>query len=234
MEAIKFLTFILVLLISLGCSKADETIGDDTPPVSFTLSDAQKYYLNVALGTEFGTSTDRIKKWDVDLRIFVDHDGETELLAELDEIIKDINDMSSSVQLYQVDRLALANAVIFLSDAPTYADYEPSAAGIVQDNWGAFWLMWNSDCMIDRGSMYVDVTRVKELDCRKHLLREELTQMLGLMTDTNRYDDSIFYQQWTCGTDYSDIDRELIEIHLDQRVEAGMTSSDLVKLFREF
>ncbi len=234
MKGIQILITVMLVLMCIGCAKEEEPIIEETPVENFRLSEAQQYYLEIALGTEFGNSTDRIKKWGADLRIFVSHEGEDELIEEFGKIIEDINSMSQSIKLFQVDRLALANAVVFLSDAATYAAYEPSAASIVESNWGAFWLMWNSGCMIDRGSMYVDITRVQELDCRKHLLREELTQMLGLMNDADSYDDSIFYQPWTCGPAYSDIDRELIEIHLDRRIEAGMTSSDVVKVFRDF
>jgi hypothetical protein len=60
--------------------------------------------------------------------------------------------------------------------------------------------------------MYVDLYRANEIDEQKHLLREELTQSLGLVNDSWKYKNSIFYQGWTTTTEYSDIDRELIDI----------------------
>jgi hypothetical protein len=60
--------------------------------------------------------------------------------------------------------------------------------------------------------MYVDIIRAKEDDAQKHLLREELTQSLGLFNDSYKYDNSIFYQGWTTTTEYAPIDRELIDM----------------------
>lgn len=234
MKKINFLLLLIILFLSFSCSKNEEPILDETPNEPLVLTDAQKYYLEIAFGTEFGNSTDRIKKWDRDLRIFINHNGEDALVEDFDLIIEELNGISNSTKLFKVDRIEMANFAIFLSDAPTYAEYEPSAAGLLDANWGLFWLNWNSGCFINNGSMYVDITRTLEVECQKHLLREELTQSLGLMTDSNAYDDSIFYQPWTCGTTYSDIDKELLDIHLDSRIKGGMTSSEIVELFRAF
>jgi hypothetical protein len=45
------------------------------------------------------------------------------------------------------------------------------------------------------------------------LLREELTQSLGLGNDSNKYPDSIFYQDWSTVTSYSKLDIEIIKQH---------------------
>jgi hypothetical protein len=60
--------------------------------------------------------------------------------------------------------------------------------------------------------MYVDIYRCTKLDGQKHLLREELTQALGLFNDSYKYDNSIFQQSWTTTTDYAPIDVKLIEM----------------------
>jgi hypothetical protein len=60
--------------------------------------------------------------------------------------------------------------------------------------------------------MYVDIERTKSRDAQRHLLREELTQSLGLINDTYDYPESIFYQGWTETTEYAPIDRELIQM----------------------
>jgi hypothetical protein len=66
---------------------------------------------------------------------------------------------------------------------------------------------------VAEGLMYVDVTRASnDENAQKHLLREELTQSLGLFNDSYKYDNSIFYQGWTTTTEYDPIDRELIDM----------------------
>ena len=60
--------------------------------------------------------------------------------------------------------------------------------------------------------MYVDIERTSTNDGQKHLLREELTQSLGLCNDSYDYPESIFYQGWTETTEYAEIDKELIQM----------------------
>lgn len=54
-------------------------------------------------------------------------------------------------------------------------------------------------------------------------LRKELTQSLGMINDSYEYKDSIFYQDWTDTGSYAEMDREVIRILFDSRIEPGMT-----------
>ena len=47
---------------------------------------------------------------------------------------------------------------------------------------------------------------------RSHLIREEITQSLGLFRDSWRYPDSIFYQGWTATGEYASIDGPTIRL----------------------
>jgi hypothetical protein len=60
--------------------------------------------------------------------------------------------------------------------------------------------------------MYVDVVRTTDEEAQKHLLREELTQSLGLTNDSWKYPESIFYQGWTTTTTYTEMDKRLIDL----------------------
>jgi len=81
---------------------------------------------------------------------------------------------------------------------------------LTQHNWGMFSV--NSGAEIRRGEMYIDIYRCHSLNGQKHLLREELTQSLGLFNDSYKYDESIFQQSWTETTEYAPIDRVLIDM----------------------
>lgn len=88
---------------------------------------------------------------------------------------------------------------------------------------GMFWVYWQNGSTIFKGHMYVDIQRTVELSCQKHLLREELTQALGLMQDSFSYEQSIFYQDWTCGNEFADVDERVIAYHLHPDMKPGMT-----------
>jgi hypothetical protein len=47
----------------------------------------------------------------------------------------------------------------------------------------------------------------------KHVLREELTQSLGFGNDSIKYPDSIFYENFSSLTKYSELDKAIIRKH---------------------
>jgi len=62
---------------------------------------------------------------------------------------------------------------------------------------------------------------------RSHLIREELTQSLGIMNDSYSFEDSIFYQGWTDTINYLPIDRTIISLLYDPRLKSGMTQEQV-------
>ena len=81
--------------------------------------------------------------------------------------------------------------------------------------------------------MYVDMFRTFGIDDQSHLLREELTQALGMWNDTAKYPDSIFYSVYAYTTEYLEVDREIIRTLYNPRVKVGMNDADLDLLFLE-
>ena len=79
--------------------------------------------------------------------------------------------------------------------------------------------------------MILIASDLKTQTARSHLIREELTQVLGLFQDSDRFPDSIFYHPWTTVTEYADIDRDLIRILYMDNVTPGMTRDEVVSLF---
>ncbi len=70
--------------------------------------------------------------------------------------------------------------------------------------------------------MFIDTVRNKDVLCQMHLLREELTQALGMMKDHTGPSDSIFYSDWTCSIKYSELDKRMIQYFLMDEIKAGM------------
>lgn len=48
---------------------------------------------------------------------------------------------------------------------------------------------------------------------KKHVLREEITQSLGFGNDSIKYPDSIFYENFSIVTKYSELDKAIIRKH---------------------
>ncbi|ESA37004.1 sh3 type 3 domain-containing protein [Leptolyngbya sp. Heron Island J] len=240
---LRFLVGTVFLIVSLSsCWQSNHelpsTITTDPSPAEGTDLSAQQankildYFDQVAFGAEFGASTQRINKWVTDIRIFVSGQYPDYLDTELTKIINEINTLSDSIQLSRTPSKQEANYLIHFGTGEEYSQIEPNARAYVDDNFGLLWIYWNGDNEIYKGSMYVDIVRTSDQAAQKHLLREELTQSLGLLNDSYQYPESIFYQDWTQTTEYSEMDKHLIEVLYSEQVRPGMTQQDINKVFK--
>lgn len=189
-----------------------------------------EYFCEVALGMEFGGATEVTRKWKNEMRIFVGGNKTEALLDELNSIVAEVNTLATdgfTVRL--VPDSVEMNFYIFLGSAGTYAEIFPSQAGLVGENWGLFNIFWDGSEQIYAGNMYVDIDRANEIE-ERHLLREELTQSLGLAKDSRRYPDSIFQMDWTTTSTYAAIDEELIRLLYHPQMEIGIARNDAVSV----
>ena len=170
--------------------------------------EAKAYFREIALGNEFSNKVSSTPyRWTKNMKIYCYGLCSPMMMNELDRIVKELNDIINPITISVVSKRSEANFIIYLGSAQSFARNHPDIhADRLKNNWGYFQIYNNE------GLMYVDVIRTKEEDAQKHLLREELTQSLGLCNDSYMYDNSIFYQGWTTTTEYDPIDRELIDM----------------------
>jgi hypothetical protein len=226
------ISLIISKLISLNACHSGNVLPNTVPQPNpeANLSEAQKYFLKIALGSEFGANTRKINKWKSEIKLFLPDSSRTDLLDELKRILVELNNLNTELKIRRVMQENEANFVVFLSGKNSYGNYEPNVKNLLDNNWGLVWIYWNSQSEIYKGSMYVDIERNTDINCMKHLLREELTQGLGLLNDTNDYPSSIFYQQWTCSPSYADIDKEVIKLLYNPQIKIGMSKNEVIKV----
>jgi hypothetical protein len=133
------------------------------------------------------------------------------------------------------DTLA-SNGYLFFGSGEDFAERFAHAAPYVDANLGLFFVDYDGSDHIYQSIIYVDIFRASP-EAQKHLLREELTQSLGLARDSPLYDDSIFQRAWTLVTTYAPIDRDLIRLLYHPAMPAGIdkdaVNERLVKLIPE-
>lgn len=233
---IKLLTrylFCFILVIQFAnCSKDDPFTTPEIPGEE-ELTEEQQYFMDVAFGNEFGNGYNNVRKWVKPMKIYVPEKTYPHLNEELEKIIEEINTLGERTVIEVVAEQRDANYIAYFGDKQTYVNqYESQASNFVQNNFGLFWIYWSNGFEINRGSMYVDMDRTQGEDCQKHILREEITQSLGLMNDTFDFPKSIFQQNWTCTTTYAEIDKVLIKYLLDDRIQAGMTKRQVIEILK--
>ena len=215
-----------------SCSKNDTDI---LPESEFDQNQLGiiSYFKSIALGFEFGNASAVTRKWNSNMRIYVGGDSIPELHRELDDIIIEINDLvTDGFEIQLVTDSTLSNYHIFFGSGAEFAQMYPNTEQYVGSNWGLFFVNWDSNNNLYKGYMYVDTQRA-DLAGQKHLLREELTQSLGLARDSSRYPESIFQSSWTTITEYAEIDMELIRLLYHPRMQSGLNIGAVDVLIRE-
>ncbi|MCS6820497.1 MAG: DUF2927 domain-containing protein [Microscillaceae bacterium] len=223
--------FYLLAMLSFACqgqqSKVQNYDTGDIPPEKVIA-----YFKEIAFGSEFGSSTSFIKKWTQDIKIFVDGEQNLTLLRELDRIITELNQLVQEIKIYKVNAQSQANLIIYLGSAEMYVQkYDKDAENLVKTNRGLFTTHTNGAGVITKATLYVDLPNLDSQEARKHLLREELTQALGLMRDSYTYPNSIFQQNWTETTEYDPIDRQLVKLLYQPWVKPRMTADEVEREF---
>ena len=197
-----------------------------SPSVSATYTQAEiDYFLEIAMGPEFpkSSSESKIRKWQGDINIQYSGAPTSQDLATLESVVRELNTLTNGeIHLQLVNH----NPNITLHFAPLsqFAQLEP---GYQPGNYGYFWDRWDENNTLNHANVLVTTTKVTQKE-RSHLIREELTQSLGLMQDSYKYPDSMFYQPWTDPTEYSAMDRVLIRMLYSPQVKAGMTKAQVL------
>ncbi len=185
--------------------------------------------MEVALGSEYGNSEKVIAKWQDEVRLYVAGEQIAPVQQEITKIIKELNALMNSASIREVGQESEANLILFLGDRQTYIDrYEPKASRY--QDLGFFYIYPNEDKIFERGSLYIDTERMQANDTRFHFLREELTQSLGLMNDSMKYSESIFYQKWSLTNTFSPLDKQLIEMLYLPKIKAGMNAQEVKRI----
>lgn len=218
----KTFTFLLFLLISLNLP------AQTTKKAKYS-KEAITYFLEVALGSEYGSADKVVAKWQGEVRLFVAGEYIAPLQQELSKIIKELNGLMKTCKIREVSTEEEANLILFLGNKQTYSErYEPKAERY--NDLGFFYIYPNEEKIFEKGSLYIDTERMLANDTRFHFLREELTQSLGLMNDSFTYTDSIFYQKWSLTNTFSALDKQIIEMLYLPQVKAGMNAAQVQRV----
>jgi hypothetical protein len=224
----KILKFCFIAALTVACS-------EEEPRKALTVYDESliEYFNEVALGFEFGGASEVTRKWTTDMRIFVGGNNHPDLVAELQNILGEINTLATDgFSVSVVTDTLESNFYIFLGSGTDYSKRFPSLANLVLSNWGLFNISFDPSNQINGGTMYVDTDRANSFE-EKHLLREELTQSLGLGRDSHRYPSSIFQANWTETTQYSDMDKDLIRLLYHPLMKIGLDRAQCAELLRK-
>ena len=181
-------------------------VSEDSINIKKRTQKTVDYFNEIVFNTEFDGKRENAFKWNKNMKIYVEGQKIDYLMVELNDIVSELNNIINTIEIEIVKNPTEANMFIYFGSSYDFANYCPNVSrSLLTNNWGLFMVTTVNSYM------YVDINRANEVE-QKHLLREELTQSLGLFNDSYRYPESIYYQGWTTTTEYAQIDVELIEM----------------------
>jgi hypothetical protein len=166
-----------------------------------------EYFDEIALGTEDGMRLTNPHRYTTDVKIFMEGHKPQYIVDELNRIVSELNDIIESVNIVVVDNKDDANMIVSIGSMKKLKEvYTVFKQDKYSNCNAAFAAGTNSSTII------LNTDNIKTVDQAKHVLREEITQAMGLFNDSYKYPESVFYQGLNLSTEYAPIDRELIDI----------------------
>lgn len=183
----------------------------------------------ITLKREFSRSSRRVQKWENDIYIRVRGTPTKADLKTLAQVAQEINALQGQIKLHiQASSTPLEKDNIEMIFAP-YKDFKKIDSRVRPRNKGYF-IAEQDKSIIYTSKILIASTKVNQQE-RNHLIREELTQSLGLYYDTRDQPDSIFEAKWTTVQNYSAQDKRLIQLLYSPALKAGTHKQDFYKSF---
>ncbi|MDY0281908.1 MAG: DUF2927 domain-containing protein [Salinivirgaceae bacterium] len=219
MTNIRILLNLHLLLVLTGCDNINfEKIKHD-----FSKEDLE-YFTEIAFGSEFRNNKTKyepsLRYWKSDINVHLNGHYTVDDSIEVLRVIAELNELINTIDISLVGNFGNVN--IYFDCPSTFYNFP----GFVPGNAGFFCV--KRFRIFPNG--YILIDKWKSFNWRKHLIREELTQILGLMSDSYSYPESIFFQGWTDINEYSEIDRQLIRLLYNYNLPFGMKKSDFIQL----
>lgn len=230
-----FITVIIIAAIVFWMNKSSffKTEEEDIP-TEYEVN-LIEYFKEIALNTEYDDNPERVIKWRRPMSLFVykEKDCEEQMEVVRNTITK-INDLASDgFRINLTDDLAKSNALLYLCKkdrveelAPKF--YELLDDGLVADYTGMTYVEFKlSTFVITKALIFID--KEATIDEQKSAIVEEVTQSIGLMNDSNKYSDSVFYENGDGieNINYSQMDRDIISLLYSDSMKPGFRNKSV-------
>lgn len=181
-------------------------------------------FINISLGSEFGDGLKLTKKWKKTMKVFFNKKENEILNIEVNSIVNEINSLiTDGFKIVIVEDIKDSNMVLYFGEKEEFAFKFAIPISNLLDNSGFVSININNKREIQNGVVFIDSKRTT-LNDQKHLLREELTQGLGLLNDILYHKESIFYHEHNPVINYSNYDKEIIRLLYHPKIIPGMDS----------
>lgn len=178
------------------------------------------YFNEIARYDEYTTQLKPITKYTSAVNVYIKqtYNVKKEHLNEVKKVFKEITKLCPSLIVNYVDREENANFIIIFGEFDYLYEIYPKsmkfgsnydAGGIIE-----YKKLDNGISPIFKTVVVFEFNKVNSLytiENYLHFIREEITQGLGLINDSWKYPESIFYQGYSKVIQYSELDKSIIQ-----------------------
>lgn len=169
--------------------------------------ETNEYFEEIAMGTEDGRRYKETLPYTTDVVIFMEGHQPQYIIDELNRIVSELNDIINTIDLRTTNDKSEANMIVSIGSLKTVSKKYPNFKNTMFEHCnGGFGRSGNNS------TIFLNTDNIRTVEHAKHVLREEVTQALGLFNDSYKYPESVFYEGVSEVTEYAPIDRELIDI----------------------
>ena len=205
-----------------SATTTETSTNNSTSPSNTMYNDQDlEYFFEIAFGVEYGTTTVVLHKWASDIRIKINGSPTIEDTNTLNQVITELNSLMGGISLSIVP--SNPNIDIYFTTMDQFPSIEPN---YVPGSRGFFWTWWNSSEDINKARILISTDEINQQE-RSHLIWKLLTRSIGLMKESSKYKDSIFYEEDSITASYAPIDRVIISLLYDSRLKSGMTKDQV-------
>lgn len=170
----------------------------------------------IAIGAEYGDARAMVTRWHGDITVGAAGDLREEDRAALEGVIAELGVLIAPQRIRMVE--SGADMLVQFAPVDEFPQLHPNYA---PGNYGFFWMHWDQAGITD-ADVLISTTGLTRRETT-HLIREEVTQALGMANDLEDEADSIFYAPWTDTQTYSASDTRVIRALYCVDVAHGMS-----------
>lgn len=149
-----------------------------------------------------------VLRWNKDIKIYASGDISKANKKEMVRVIIALNRLIKPIKITLVQRPEMANSFIYFGAIDAY-NKSPLTSKKLNDTYFGHFHIKIFQQEIQQSNIYINTSETSEKR-QKHIIREELTQSLGLINDAYDYPESIFYQGYSETKEFTLLDRKLI------------------------
>jgi hypothetical protein len=189
---------------------------------SQTISDSiiNSYFDEIARYDEYSNKLKPITKYTSSINVYIrqTYSVKKEHLKEVKKVFKELSNLCPSLVINYVDREEDANFILIFGEFDYLYEIYPKCMKFGSNYDAAGMLEYskpvNNISSIVKTVIVFDFTTGNSLytiENYLHFIREEITQGLGLINDSWKYPESIFYQGDSKTIKFSELDKEIIK-----------------------